>query len=404
MPRRGARVDVTRLVTLGFLAAAIGIEVLLCGWWAVTRQTPAFVVLQPAVATLVGIGLLGVRYRRTRLAYERGIVAAAVGAERTRQAEELHDALGHDLGILALRAGALQLHATGATAELAAELRQYADTAVTRLREAVAVLRDGSDRDLPYEPANESIDKLIARASMSGAALDVVGAVPDGLSHAIDRALYQVVREGVTNAARHAAGTPITIVFTTRGDRLGVSIRNAIARGRSPTAPSRLPGTGIPSLRRRVQAIGGELTARVEGRSHELSARLPATTDGPVVDAAAIETVRPALRTPLRSVMAPAVVACVLVVSFFTWATLGSTMEAETFASIHRGDQATVVRQLVPARQATVRLTPTRPHPADWTCTSYTDGNFPLGLAAFEICYHDDRVVRTRDLRREAAR
>jgi hypothetical protein len=68
------------------------------------------------------------------------------------------------------------------------------------------------------------------------------------------------------------------------------------------------------------------------------------------------------------------------------------------------GDAEAVTRARMPARQSPVRLATPRPRPHGWACTAYSDGNFPLGMAVFEICYHDGRVVQRTDLRDEDLR
>jgi signal transduction histidine kinase len=110
-----------------------------------------FPVLALAVVTVV-VG----RYRRFRRAFEAGIAAAAVGEERARLAEEMHDALGHELSVIALRAGAIQVHSTGEVQGQAATLRADVERAVGVLRESLDVLGGGGAAG--YEPTTETTD------------------------------------------------------------------------------------------------------------------------------------------------------------------------------------------------------------------------------------------------------
>ncbi|MEJ3750734.1 histidine kinase [Actinomycetes bacterium KLBMP 9797] len=138
--------------------------------------------------------------------------------ERTRIAEDMHDSLGHELSLIALRAGALEMapdlpdhHRAGA-----AELRASAGVATERLREIIGVLRDSSP---PTWPVGETIAELVRRARDSGMAVSLVGA--DGLARAgslppmVDRAAHRVVQEALTNANKHAPGAPVTVSLTT---------------------------------------------------------------------------------------------------------------------------------------------------------------------------------------------
>ncbi len=89
--------------------------------------------------------------------------------ERSRIAQDMHDSLGHELSLIALRAGALEVASdlTDRDRDAAAELRTSAAAATERLREIIGVLRDESD-PAPMEPSGETIDELVQRARASG--------------------------------------------------------------------------------------------------------------------------------------------------------------------------------------------------------------------------------------------
>ncbi|MET9295383.1 histidine kinase [Streptomyces sp. NPDC003077] len=153
-------------------------------------QDPVAVWLLILAALLVGAvfpWLVG-RYRRQeralaaagwgraeQLARERAVVAdRARLRERARIAQDMHDSLGHELSLLALRAAALQV-APGMSAahrEAARELRTAAADATERLREIIGVLRERetteAEQDIPLAPAGESIEALVHRAAASG--------------------------------------------------------------------------------------------------------------------------------------------------------------------------------------------------------------------------------------------
>ncbi|MYR46775.1 ATP-binding protein, partial [Streptomyces sp. SID5910] len=89
--------------------------------------------------------------------------------ERARIAQDMHDSLGHELSLIALRAGALQV-APGLAAEhraAAADLRAAAADATDRLHRIIGVLRE-ADEPAPLTPAGESVADLVARAAESG--------------------------------------------------------------------------------------------------------------------------------------------------------------------------------------------------------------------------------------------
>lgn len=74
------------------------------------------------------------------------------------------------------------------------------------------------------------------------------------------RAVYRVVQESLTNAARHAAGARVSVRLRWRTTELVVEVRNgpSSAISRHPDAGG---GAGLTGLAERVSASGGDLTA-----------------------------------------------------------------------------------------------------------------------------------------------
>ncbi|MFB9322139.1 sensor histidine kinase [Cryptosporangium minutisporangium] len=220
---------------------------------------------------------------------ERGqtlVVERARLRERARIAEDMHDALGHELSLIALRAGALELDGSlgPAQRETAAELRAGAAAATERLRAVIGVLRAGADA--PLQPAEESLDTLVDRVRRAGLVIDwqVVaqpgadaGASADlGLAPLADRALHRVVQEGLTNATRHAPGTAVTGRLTVGPSAVTVVLSNPVGDPRAVRrsghisgervdrtanggtgAPVAEDGSGLLGLAERVRLAGG---------------------------------------------------------------------------------------------------------------------------------------------------
>ncbi|WP_029088816.1 sensor histidine kinase [Brevibacterium album] len=382
------------------LAAACAVaEVALVGWWAATGATVVFIVLQLALIVLVWLGLLAGRYLRFRREHERTLAANAVLADRQRLADELHDALGHDLSLIALRAGGLQIRTTGAVQEQAAGIRQDAEAAVERLRAALAAAREPAPR--------ESVSEMIGRLIASGASITQRGRVPARLPAAAEHVLHRTLRELLTNALRHAPGQPIAIEYRSGADVLTVEVRNPLAAGPAQDECTRgdepgagggsTPGSGLPGLRRHLGALGGQLETEDRGGEFTATARIPLRRES---EAEAVRTGSSPLSRTLRSAAVPALTAAGLVLGFFTWAVHNSTLEDRDFAELRVGMTASAAEERLPGRQAPVHLVPAAPHEEGWSCMRFTDGNFPLGIAVFEVCFDDGEVVRLSDLRR----
>ncbi|MDP9869139.1 MULTISPECIES: sensor histidine kinase [Streptosporangium] len=82
--------------------------------------------------------------------------------ERSRIAQEMHDLIGHRLGLISLYAGGLELSATPPLAERARLVRDTAATAMNELRAVLKVLRGGAD-----SPSDGLTDATGTRANWS---------------------------------------------------------------------------------------------------------------------------------------------------------------------------------------------------------------------------------------------
>ncbi len=125
--------------------------------WRAEDPVTAWLLLLAVLLFLVVFPWLAGRYRLQRRALaeagwaraarleeeQRGVAERAALRERARIAAEMHDALGHELSLLALRAGTLQVAADlpERHREAAAGLRAATADAVDRLHEIVGVLR-----------------------------------------------------------------------------------------------------------------------------------------------------------------------------------------------------------------------------------------------------------------------
>lgn len=182
--------------------------------------------------------------------------------ERGRLAAELHDSLGHDLALIALRAGALELSPSlaGEDARTAGAVRASAVAATDRLRQSIAMLRERDD--VP------PVAVLVANARDAGMSVTVDGLAD--LPDLVEQAVRRVTREALTNAARHAPGEPVTMTMTVAERLVTLEVGNPLT-GRVGR------GSGLAGLAERLRLLGGELAVTAEDGLFTLVARVPLT-------------------------------------------------------------------------------------------------------------------------------
>ena len=174
---------------------------------------------------------------------------AAVRAERARMARDVHDGLAQELAFIVTQAR--RMAAKDSKTEVEA-IAGAAERALDESRTLIGDLSAGEDRpvDVAIAAAAEEL------AHRTGASVRVAASDGVVLPQATRDALVRIVREGVTNAVRHAQASDITVELT--GER---DIRLTIADngvGFDPATVSR-GGFGLRSMRERARAAGGDL-------------------------------------------------------------------------------------------------------------------------------------------------
>ncbi|MFC8000265.1 sensor histidine kinase [Streptomyces rochei] len=208
---------------------------------------------------------------------QRYIADQARMKERARIAQDIHDSLGHELSVMALLAGGLEL-APGLSEqhrESVGQLRERCTMATERLHEVIGLLREDPTPSLT--PAHESIAQLVRRFQLSGTPVtfqeDGARDRP-GTPLLSDLAAYRVVQEALTNAAKHAPGAPITVQVTHTADETVVSVLNERPE-HGPDTPATGSGSGLIGLDERVRLAGGTLRTGPRSGGFEVHARLP---------------------------------------------------------------------------------------------------------------------------------
>jgi signal transduction histidine kinase len=201
--------------------------------------------------------------------------------ERLRIARDMHDSLGRRLSLVSVQAAALQVGELPAPHRAAVDaLAGSARDAMTELYQLIGSLR-GTAEDTP---GADRVPALVAEFQAAGVHVTRTGDT-GVLPEATSRAVYRVVEEGLTNAAKHAPGRPVAIHVTRETGSLLVTVVNPAAAEDAPGG-----GFGLAGLAERVGAAGGFLDHRMADGEFRLIAMLPTTVPEPVRSTRALRT------------------------------------------------------------------------------------------------------------------
>ncbi|TDE12266.1 sensor histidine kinase [Jiangella asiatica] len=276
------RLPTRRLLVLAVVAAAaIGAMALAVGWPA--RNSLALVVsallafVSGWSAFRVSVWTLGVIWELERS--RRVQAELAVAEERLRFSRDLHDILGRNLSVIAVKselAAALTRHGRD---EAGTEMMAVRDIAQESLREVRDVVRGYREVDLTTELAGA---RSVLRSA--GVSTRVVGD-GDELPAEVQSVLGWVAREGTTNVLRHSQAHECLITVTRSAGAATLTMENdGVLTGGAPVGDGvgRRDGSGLTGLDERLHGMGGELSAGPAGAGRfRLTARVPVPSPGP---------------------------------------------------------------------------------------------------------------------------
>ncbi|MFC9746642.1 sensor histidine kinase [Streptomyces niveus] len=234
-----------------------------------------------------GAGLLVRRRRRARRTAERVLKRAEAerhrlpAVERRRMERELHDVSAHHLTAVVVTAGAA-LGLRERRPELADEALEFAAETGREVTRALGAVRAPAPSREDVPSPEERLRELVVGFRRLDQRVDCeIDPLPDG---AVADAAYGIVREALTNVARHAAGAHTTVLC-----RYGDTRTDVVVTSAAPPKGAVAHGAGLGSgrgqgfLRSRAREAGGTLSSgpTPEG-GWEVRAVLPGRTAAPV--------------------------------------------------------------------------------------------------------------------------
>lgn len=203
---------------------------------------------------------------------------AVLARERAQLAREMHDVVSHQVSLIAVQAGALQVAAKEPDfRERARTIRSLSVDTLDELRHMVTLLRasGGHATELTPQPTLADLHKLV---STSGIDAELTGELPADIGTTAQRTLYRTVQEALTNVRKHAPGATATVrLWQDLGD-FGVTVTNA-----PPTRSSLpLPGShqGLIGLGERAELLGGTFeSGPTRNGGYRVTLRIPFDAD-----------------------------------------------------------------------------------------------------------------------------
>jgi signal transduction histidine kinase/PAS domain-containing protein len=234
-----------------------------------TRPLPLPVAAESRIAAfteLLGIAIAKAD-SRAQLTASRARIVTASDETRRRLERDLHDGVQQRLVSLALELRAAE-EALPPDDELRARLAHTAGGLAGALEDLVEISRGIHPAILAAGGLGPAL-KTLARRSAVPVELDLRS--DRRLPERVEVAVYYVVSEALTNAAKHAHASVVHVDVDVEDSIVQLAIRDDGVGGADPTR-----GSGLIGLTDRVEALGGRIeVASPAGRGTSLLARIP---------------------------------------------------------------------------------------------------------------------------------
>ncbi|WP_159449379.1 sensor histidine kinase [Demequina sp. NBRC 110051] len=205
----------------------------------------------------------------------RATARAELAETQVRIDQELHDSIGHMITMNIVQAGA-GAHVFDSDPEFARQalrnIEERGRAAMGELDRIIAALRgDDSEPRAPL-PGMPQLPALVAAARAAGLTVEADLRMDDA-PKPVSRTVYAVIREAITNAAKHAPGAVIAVRVERVADAVGLQVSN----GPGTAVPGRGGmGRGLAGIRDRAALLGGvSHTGRTHDGGFEVLALLP---------------------------------------------------------------------------------------------------------------------------------
>jgi signal transduction histidine kinase len=182
--------------------------------------------------------------------------------ERRRFARELHDGIGQELAAAKIMLDTMQHHsALNGNGKLAADASQVIDRAIRQVRSISHLLHPPLLDEAGLASALRWLVEGVTERSGIATTLSLHPAEFPRLTPQLERTVFRIVQEALTNVFRHSGAHNARVTVTQKGSKLVVQVVDD-GTGMSEETLQLQPGSigvGIGGMRERVREVGGEL-------------------------------------------------------------------------------------------------------------------------------------------------
>ncbi len=221
---------------------------LACAVWAVNASTGLFRRLEQQAAAL------------TRLQFQ--FLETQENTAR-RFSHELHDELGQALTAVKANLSALRTQNEPARVD---DCMKLVDQAINDVREMSQLLRPTMLDDFGLDAALRSLTDSFSQRT--GIAMHYQSSLAgQRLADRAETSLFRIAQEALTNVARHAEASEVTVELARRDSQVHLSIRDngkgmEIVKTKANARSLNSGGLGIAGMETRAQACGGQFTVQ----------------------------------------------------------------------------------------------------------------------------------------------
>jgi signal transduction histidine kinase len=202
---------------------------------------------------------------------------AAREEERAYIAREIHDEFGQALTALKMDLAWLSRRLPSGKPDLAQKIQAMSgllDTTIQTVRHVAAELRPGLLDDLGLSAALEWQAQEFAKRT--GIACDLrLGEESAPLGRDLDTAIFRIFQEALTNVARHAEATRVSVEVEDGPDEWVLVVQDD-GKGIADSQVADPASLGLAGMRERARAWGGDVTFQgIPGRGTTVTVRVP---------------------------------------------------------------------------------------------------------------------------------